>query len=134
MLCSTISWFMSNYHPKRLFTRTRHEFFLVHTKRSYRHDMSFMSCRHEMQTILKYMLNYELSSRRFILNMAPNKRQLVLFSALNAVLVSSSTLLQLLSILMMKFLQEQKRLNNLRYQAVMERNTALSRYRRARLR
>ncbi|XP_057310515.1 putative nuclease HARBI1 [Hydractinia symbiolongicarpus] len=96
--------------------------------------MSFISCRHEMKTILKYMLNYELSSHRFILNMASNKRQLALFSALNAVLVSSSTLLQLLSILVLKFLQEQRRLNNLRYQAVMERNTALSRYRRARLR
>jgi len=67
--------------------------------------------------------------------MAFNDRKFVLcFLAINVALISSAVILQLLSVLLIKILEERRRVNNLRYEAIMGRNTALARYRQARLR
>ena len=63
-----------------------------------------------------------------------NKKVVLCFLTVNASFISSAILLQLLSVLLIKILEEQRRLNNLRKEAIMARNTALTRYRHARLR
>ena len=55
------------------------------------------------------------------------------FLAANASLISSAIVLQLLSVLLIKISEEQRRVNNLTTEAIMARNTAL-RYRHARYR
>ena len=65
--------------------------------------------------------------------MAIDKKLLViLFSTVNTIVVSSTLLLQLFGILLLKIIKERRQLEHMRNEAVMGRNTALARYRRAR--
>ena len=67
--------------------------------------------------------------------MAIDKKLLfMIFSSANAVLVSSTLLLQLFGILLIKILKDRRQLESMRNEVVMERNIALRRYRRAKLR
>ena len=64
-----------------------------------------------------------------------NIKFVLCFLAVNPTLISSqvSILLHLLSVLLVQILQELRKLNNLRNEAIMARNKALTRYRYAKL-
>ena len=66
--------------------------------------------------------------------MAENKQPNVLISCLGWVLASVLAMLQLNGVLLMKFLQQQKHLQQLYHEALVSRNLALSRYQRIRKR
>ena len=66
--------------------------------------------------------------------MSSNKRLTALLSCLSCVLTTTLLLLQLYGVLIIKIAQQQRQLQHLRNEAIMSRNTARSRYRRARLR
>ena len=67
--------------------------------------------------------------------MAVDKKTLsVLFSLLNTALIALSLMLQLYGLTLIQFIQQQRRLNYLRDEAISSQNAALSRYRRAEIR
>ena len=66
--------------------------------------------------------------------MASDKKLAVLISCLSATLTTTLLLLQLYGLLLIKIIQQQQQLQYQRNEAIMARNTALSRYRRMRLR
>lgn len=67
--------------------------------------------------------------------MALDKKKLTIFlSTLSTVLTISILLLQLYSLLLIKLLNQRRELETMRIEALTARNTAMTRYRRTRLR
>ena len=70
----------------------------------------------------------------FFLTQHDRKQLTVLMSCLSGILTATLLLLQLHGILLMKVVQQQRHLQHFRDEAILSRNSALTRYRRAKQR